>query len=203
MPDQPKRPDLMTHYRDAFGAVRRDPVPWVLVSTVWFAVTLLTCGMASLLFPAFTREVGAALAEGRGPRLGPAFDTSNAGQDLVNGAIWLGAMSIGSTVGGVGGVIASAVLQLLPSLAADDRYEPMDNARLAVKHALKHPTEHLVFLVVSWAGGFAAISTFFFLFPIVIPIITIAHWRWYESVRHELDELAVQAGIPRRPALEG
>lgn len=203
MSEEPKRRDLVTYYKDAFDALRRDPVPWVLVSTVWLAVTLLTCGMASLLFPAFTREVGAALAERRGPRIGPAFDTSNASQDLINGGIWLGALSIGSAIGGVGGVIASAVLQLLPSLAADDRYEPMDNARLAVKHAMKHPTEHLVFLVVSWAGGFVAISTFFFLFPIVIPLISIAHWRWYETVRDEIDEMAQQAGIQRRPALEG
>jgi hypothetical protein len=203
MSEEPKRRDLTSYYTDAFHALRRDPVPWVLVSTVWLVVTLLTCGMASLLFPAFTREVGAALNEQRGPRIGAAFDTSNASQDLVNGGIWLGAMSIGSTLGGVGGVIASAVLQLLPSLAADDRYAPMDNAKLAVKHAMKHPTEHLVFLVVSWAGGFVAISTFFFLFPIVIPLISIAHWRWYETVRDEIDEMAEQAGIPRRPVLEG
>jgi uncharacterized membrane protein len=100
-------------------------------------------------------------------------------------------------------VLATAVLQLLPGLAADDRYDPMDNAKLAVKHAMNHPTEHLVFLVVSWAGGFVAISTFFFLFPLVIPAISIAQWRWYAAVRGELDALAEQAGMRRRPALEG
>lgn len=198
-----RRRDLSACYSDAFHVFRRDPIPWMFVSTVWLVVTLLTCGMASLLFPAFIREVGAALEEQRGPRIGAAFDTSNSGQDLVNGGIWLAAMSIGSTLGGVGGVIASAVLQLLPNLGADDRYAPMDNANLAVKHAMKHPAEHLTFLAASWAGGFLAVSTFFLLFPVVIPLTSIAHWRWYEAVRDELDELAAQAGIQRRPVLEG
>lgn len=203
MAEPTARPGVLDHYRDAFGTLMRDPVAWVLVSTVWFVVTLLTCGMATLLFPAFTREVGAALAEERGPRIGAAFDTTHAGDDVVNGGIWLGAISIGSAVGGVGGVLATLVLQLQPSLAAERRYEPMDNAKLAVKHAMAHASEHIIFLVASWAGGFAAISTFFFLFPVVIPLISIAHWRWYEAVRHEIDEIADREGIQRREALPG
>ncbi len=201
-PTPPRKPDVLDHYRDAWDVFRRDPVPWVVFSTVFLAVTLFTCGLGGLQMVPYTRETGAALREGRAPQVGAIFDFSRLGTDLVAALIWSLAMSFGASLAGIGGAIAALALQFLTPIAAEDRYEPVQAAQLSIQHVLGNVKDHLVFALVSWAGAFVAISTFFVLFPVVLPLLSIAHWRFWESEREVVEALAVKAGYtPREGAL--
>lgn len=201
-PTETRKPDVLDHYRQAWAVFLREPVSWVIYATVFLAAVLFTCGLAGLLMGTYTRELGAAVREERAPRVGAAFDLSRVGNDLVNGLIWSMAISFGASFAGFGGPLAALALQFHTPLAAEDRYDPAQVVQLSAKHVLANLKDHLVFSLVSWAGTFVAISTLFVLMPVVMPVVGIAHWLFFESERDALEELARQGNYtPRESAL--
>ncbi|MCB9779591.1 MAG: hypothetical protein H6742_13590 [Alphaproteobacteria bacterium] len=203
MDAQPAPTSVTEYYSRAWTIVREDLVSWVLFYAVFTGVALVTCGLGSILMPNALREVRDALAADRPPAIGALFDMQHLTDDLINYVIWMGAITVGSAAGGIGGSIAAVLLQFQMPLAADDAYAPMDNAKLSFKHVAKHPSDHVIFMLLSGALGMLAVSLCLLPLPFLAPIINVAHWLWYVDSRAELDELAREAGIKPTRQLPG
>ena len=187
--------DVIDIYKRAWTEVQKNLVGWVVIYTVFLLVVLGTCGLGAILMPNLTREIRDCLREDRGPSMGALFDTRRISNDLINYLIYFGGMTLGGAVGGIGGTIAAVFLQFQMPLAAQDRYAPLDNARLSAKHVMAHAADHIVFFLMASAMGFIAVFTCLLAMPLIGPLIGVAHWLWFEEARFELDALALELGI--------
>jgi hypothetical protein len=182
--------DMLEYYRRGWAEVSKNLVGWVVLYIAFMAVTMLTCGLGGILYPNLVREARAVVRDGSSPQIGRLFDTSRLANDLINYLIYYGGMMAGSAAGGVGGIIAAVLLQFQMPMAAEDRYAPIDNAKLSLQHVTEHPADHLVFILVSYALTLPALMLCMLPLPIIGPVVLVAHWLWYEDVRGELDEYA-------------
>lgn len=185
----------MDIYKRAWEEVQPHLLGWIVFYTVFTAITFATCGLGGLLMPNVMRELRDTRLEGRGPSIGRLFDMQRAANDLVNYLIWYGAIIVGSAAGGIGGTIAAVALQFQMALAADDRYAPMDNAKLSMKHVGAHLGDHVIFMVISSAMAMFAVMLCLLPLPLVGPIMGMATWLWYEQSREELERMAAEGGI--------
>ena len=195
----------LDYYKKAWVIVRADLLSWALFYTLFIGLSLLTCGLAGLLAPNVSRELRDAHREQRGPEPGALFRMDRLANDLINAVIWLGALSAGGAMGGVGSAVAAVGLQFQMPLAADDRYSPIDNSRLCLKHVGAHLGDHVVFFLI--ASGLGMVSVFLCLLPlpIIAPVLGMATWLWYEDSREEIDRMAAEGGIRllEGPTVEG
>lgn len=191
------------YYKRAWEIVRQDLGAWIVFYGVFVGIALVTCGLGSILMPNALREVRDGVAEDRPPQVGRLFDMANITNDFINYAVWMGAITIGSAAGGIGGTIAAVILQFQMPLAADDRYAPLDNAKLSFKHVGQHAADHVIFMLISGALGMFAVFLCLLPLPLVAPVINVAHWLWYQDARDEIDDLARKAGIRATDQLPG
>lgn len=186
---------ITDHYSRAWVELQKNPMAWVVFYAVFSGVAVMTCGLGFLLMPNVLREVRDSLAGDRAPELGAMFRTDRLGNDVFNmGILWV-AISAGSLIAGIGGTVAAFALQMLSPLAADDRYAPLDNAKISLQHVLAHAGDHFVFFLI--AGALVSASSMLCLLPLLVamPLIGVAHWLWYQQVRGELDDIAAKEGI--------
>ena len=80
-------------------------------------------------------------------------------------------------------------------MAADDRYTPVDNAKLSLKHVSEHATDHIVFALITYAITLPALLMCMLPMPIVGPIVIMAHWLWYADNRDQLEAYATEQDI--------
>ncbi len=182
-------------FRRAWAELRPHLLGWILFYTAFTVLALGTCGLAGLLLPNTLRELRDARREARGPRISRLFDLSHLQNDLLNYLVFYGAVLVGGAAAGIGSSLAALALQQQMPLAAEDRFAPLDNARLSLQHVLAHPAQHLGYLLISTALVLASMALCFLPLPLVAPLIGMAHWLLYEESVGELDELARQAGI--------
>lgn len=187
--------DVLALYKRGWAEVQKHLVAWMVLYTVFLLVTLGTCGLGAVLWPNLMREIRDALAEDRAPGLSTLFRTDRLTNDLINYLVYFGAMTVGGAMGGIGGSVAALFLQMLMPLAAEDRYAPLDNARISAKHVMAHLGDHVVFLAVGTGVGMLAVVTCLLALPLVGPVMGVAHWLWYQEARFELDALALDLGI--------
>lgn len=185
----------MDLFRRAWAELRPHLLGWFLFYTAFTLLALGTCGLAGLLLPNSLRELRDARREARGPRISRLFDLSHLQNDLLNYLVFYGAVLVGGAAAGFGSSLAALALQQQMPLAAEDRYAPLDNARLSFKHVLAHPAQHLGYLLISTALVLGSMALCFLPLPLVAPVIGMAHWMLYEEAAGELDEMARQAGI--------
>lgn len=183
------------YYKNAWAEVQPNLVGWIVFYTVFIGISMLTCGLGGLLMPNAVRELRDTRLEGRGPELGRLFDMRRAANDLINYLVWFGAITVGSAIGGIGGSIAAVALQFQMPLAADDRYSPLDNARLSLKHVGSHVGDHIVFMLIATLISTVAVFMCLLPLPIIAPVIGMAQWLWYEDARAELEQFASEGGI--------
>lgn len=187
--------DIIDYYRRGWAEVQKNLVGWAIFYTAFMAVTIFTCGLGGILYPNVVRETRTVYRDGGGPQLSSLFSTEHLTNDLVNYLIYYGGMMAGSAAGGIGGVIAAVILQFQMPMAAEDRYAPLDNAKLSLQHVSDHPADHLIFILVTYALTLPAMMLCMLPLPIVGPVVLMAHWLWYEDVRSELDTIAAGKGI--------
>lgn len=188
--------DMVSYYRRSWAVVSQDLVSWVIFYAAFLGVALLTCGLGGILYPNVMRETASVARNGGSPRISAIFHTEDLTNDFINYACYYGGMLVGGMAGGVGSLIAAALLQFQIPMAAEDRYAPTDNARLSMQHVIDHPSEHIVFLLLSYALTLPAIFLCMLPMPLIGPVLVMAHWLWYDDVRSELDALAEQKGVP-------
>ena len=188
--------DMVSYYRRGWALVSQDLVSWVIFYSVFLGVTLLTCGLGGLLHPNLMRETARVARDGGSPQIAAIFRTENLTNDFLNYLCYYGGMLVGGIAGGLGSLVAAALLQFQIPMAAEDRYAPVDNARLSTQHVIDHPGEHLFFLLIAYALTIPAVMLCFLPMPFVGPVLVTAHWFWYEDVRSEIDTLAEQKGMP-------
>lgn len=186
---------ITDYYSKAWAEVSKNLVAWVVLYTAFIAVTVFTCGLGAILLPNVFREVRDALAEGRAPGMGGLFRTDRLGNDVFNLVILYGAMAVGSMLAGLGAPVAGVLLQMVTPLAADDRYAPLDNAKISFKHVLAHLGDHVVFFLI--ANVLIWVSAALCGLPLLVamPVIGVAQWLWYNDVRAELDGIAESEGV--------
>ena len=182
------------------GRVQKNLVGWIVFYIVFIGVTILTCGLGGLLMPNAMREIRDCYRDDRGPEIGALFRMDRITNDLINYLVYFGAMTLGGAAGGIGGTVAMVLLQFQMPLAAEDRYQPLDNAKLSLKHVSAHAGDHVVFVIISTGLGMLSAAFCLLPLPVVAPVIAMAHWLWYEDVREEIDGIAVDAGVK---AIEG
>ena len=189
--------DMVSYYRRGWATISQDLISWALFYSVFFGVTLLTCGLGGILYPNLMRETGASVQGATSPKISAIFQTENLTNDFINYGCYYGGILVGGMAGGIGSLVATALLQFQIPMAAEDRYAPADNARLSVQHVIDNPGEHMVFLIISYALMIPAFLLCLIPLPLVGPIVVVAHWLWYDDTRSELDALAAQKGVPR------
>lgn len=187
--------DIVDYYKRGWTEVSRHLVGWVVFYSAFLAVTVLTCGIGGILYPNLMREAGEVARDGGPPQLSNLFRTDHLANDFINYLVYYGAMMAGSAAGGIGGFIAAVVLQFQMPMAADDRYSPIDNAKLSLQHVTEHPADHLVFLLIAYAITLPALLLCLLPMPLVGPIMIMAHRLWYDDIREELDTIASSKGI--------
>ncbi|MDG1478233.1 MAG: hypothetical protein P8R54_01515 [Myxococcota bacterium] len=182
--------NIVDYYQRGWVEVQKNLFGWMIFYTAFMAVTIFTCGLGGILYPNIVREVRTSYRDGSGPQLSSLFNTEHLANDLINYLIYYGGILLGGAVGGIGGPIASLILQFQMPLAADDRYAPMDNAKLSLQHVSDHPGDHIVFLLMTYVLTIPTILFCLLPLPIVGPVLLMAHWLWYEDIRSELDTIA-------------
>ena len=187
--------DIVEYYRRGWAEVQKNLIGWVAFYTVFLVVTLVTCGLGGILYPNLMREAGEVARDGGPPQIANLFRTDHLNNDFINYLIYYGGMMLGSAAGGIGGIVAAVILQFQMPLAAEDRYDPIDNAKLSLQHVTDHAVDHLVFILIAYALMLPAIFLCMLPLPIVGPVAVMAHWLWYEDIRGELDEYAQQKEI--------
>lgn len=187
------------YFKRGWAEVQEHLVGWIVLYAVFVAVALGTCGLGGILMPNVLREIRAVHEERRPPALGALFRMDRASDDIVNYLVYFGAMTLGGAAGGIGGSVAAVLLQFQMPLAAEDRYAPLDNARISLKHVVEHLGDHVLFMLISTALGMLAVFTCLLALPIVGPVLGYAHWLWYLDCRDELDRIAEQAGVKALP----
>ncbi len=182
------------YYSKAWGELSKNLVSWVIFYLVFMVVAGFTCGLGIVLMPNVMREVRDCVATGRGPEIGALFKFDRISNDAVNAILFYAAIFVGSWVI-IGSLVAAVLLQLLFPLAADDRYAPMDNAKLSVKHVLAHLGDHIVFFLIG--AAIVTISSLLCYVPVLVaaPLVGIAQWLWYQDLRAELDQIASAEGV--------
>ncbi len=187
--------DVTEYYKRGWAEVQQELAGWLVFYGVFIAITMFTCGLGGLLMPNVMREIRDTHREQRAPDIGRLFVMDHLVDDIVNWLIYFGAISIGGAAGGIGGTLAAVALQFQMPLAAEGRYQPIDNAKLSLKHVGQHVGDHVMFMVIASVLGI--VSVFFCLLPLIIigPVIGKAHWLWYEDARAELDGFAADMGI--------
>ena len=189
--------DIVSYYTRGWAEVQKHLVGWVVFYTAFLAVTLLTCGLAGVLYPNLLREAKEVSEDGGPPQLANLFRTDHLSNDVFNYIIYYVAMLVGSMAGGLGAPVGALLLQFQLPMAADDRYSPVDNAKISVQHVLKRPADHLVFILVSYVLIIPAMLLCMLPLPIVGPVAVMALWLWYADTREELDAIAASENIPR------
>lgn len=187
--------NVLDYFKRGWAEVQENLVGWIVLYTVFVAIALATCGLGGLLMPNVMREIRDVHEQRRPPELGALFRMDRISNDIINYLVYFGAMTLGGAAGGIGGTIAAVALQFQMPLAAEDRYQPLDNAKLSVKHVMEHLGDHVVFMLASTALGMLAALTCLLALPLVGPVIGMAHWLWYLDNREELDRIASQSGI--------
>ncbi|MFT5683093.1 MAG: hypothetical protein ACI8RZ_004020 [Myxococcota bacterium] len=187
--------DVVDYYKRGWVEVQKNLVGWALYYTAFMGITIFTCGLGGILYPNVVREARTVARDGGGPQLGSLFNTEHLTNDLVNYLIYYGGMMAGSAAGGVGGIVAAVLLQLQMPMAAEDRYSPVDNAKLSLQHVSEHPADHFIFILMTYALTLPAIMLCLLPLPIVGPVVVMAHWLWYEDLRAELDTYAENKDI--------
>lgn len=187
--------NVLDYYQKGFNEVSKNLVPWVLFYFVFGIAVTFSCGLAGVFSASALREVRDALAGGRGPEIGNIFRTDQINNDAVNWLIFLGAVMLGSLVGGIGGTIAGVLLQMHMPLAAENRFLPMDNAKLSVRHVSAHAVDHIVFFIAS--GVLIAVASMLCFVPVLVavPVAQAAMWLWYMDSREEINGFAQTDGI--------
>jgi hypothetical protein len=185
----------MDTYKAAWQEIQPHLFSWVIFYLVFMTVSLGTCGLGGILMPNVMRELRDTRREGRGPSIGRLFEMRHIANDLINYLVWYGAIMVGSAAGGIGGTVAAVALQFQMALAADDRYAPLDNARISMKHVGAHLGDHVVFMVISTAMVMAALMLCMLPLPLIGPIMGMATWLWYEQSQQELQQMATEAGL--------
>ncbi len=187
--------DVVALYKRAWAQVSDDLGSWVVLYLVFFLLNLFTGGLAVVLMPNLHRELRDAKAQGRGPEVGKLFDFTHISTDAVAGLVYLAAMYVGSIAAGIGTTVAALALAFIMPLAADNRFEPLDNAKLSAQHAFGNLPAHGVFLVATFALAMLGLLTCGFGFILIGPLIGMATQMFYEDSREELDELARGMGL--------
>ena len=193
--------DVWSFYKQARDEVSREPVAHAVVAGVFVALNVLSGGLGVLLLPNYLRELRAAEAEQRLPDTARLFDTSRLNSDVTNGLIYLAAVLLGSWACGVGASAAALLLGLQMPLAATDRYEPLDNAKLSARHALDHLQDHVRFFGVAVLLVTASLLLCGLPLLVVLPVLSLAQNHFFDAVQSDLDALAEREGIVARPVL--
>ena len=187
--------DVVALYKRAWAQVSDDLGSWVVLYAVFFLLSVFTGGLAVVLMPNLHRELRDVRAEGRGPEVGNLFRFDHISTDAVAGLVYLGAMYVGSLAAGLGTTIAAVALAFLMPLAADNRFEPLDNAKLSAQHVVGHIAPHVMLFAATFVLAMIGIFTCGLAFVVVGPLIGMATQMYYEDCREELDELARGMGL--------
>ena len=187
--------DPIALYRRAWDALKPNLMGWVVFYGVFFFVSLVTGGLGIVLMPNAHRELRDARAEARGPDISRLFRFDRIGNDVVNGVIFIGATWLGGMAAGIGASIAAVLLEMLMPLAAEDRYSPVDNAKLSVHYVLKNLGEAGTVFLIASALAFLGVFTFCLAFPVILPLIGMATQIYYEDKKAEMDEMAKGMGL--------
>ena len=83
-------------------------------------------------------------------------------------------------------------------LAAEDRYAPLDNAKLSLKHVGAHLMDHIAFMTIGTLLILPTLCLCLLPLPFVLPIFGVAQWLWYERESANFDAMAEQSGILRQ-----
>jgi hypothetical protein len=182
-------------YKEAWAVVKKDYVAWLLLYGVFFLVVTFTMGIGGVLFPNVLRESRDAIRESRAPGIGPLFDFTHIANDLFNYGVYYVALALASFVGLT--FIPQIALSWQMMLAAEDRYSPVDNAKLSLKHVTAHLGDHVIFMLIASAIVLPTLCLCLLPLPFVLPIIGAATVVWYEREKDNFDAMAEEAGIPR------
>jgi len=192
--------DVVSLYKRAWAEVSDDLASWIVIYLVFMMVSLFTGGLGVVLMPNLHRELRDARAENRGPEVARLFQFDQIGDDAVAGIVYLAALTLGSLAAGIGTSIAALALAFLMPLAADNRYEPIDNAKLSAQHVLGHLVPHALLLSASVVLAMVGIFTCGLGFLIAGPLMGMAVQLYYEDSRQEIDDLAATMGLRARIA---
>lgn len=186
----------LDYYKKAWDVVAKDLVGWFIFNLVW-VFTIPICGLGLLLMANVTRESKAAIAEGRAPSIGALFSFSTIGRDIVAIIIFAVAMSLGSGVSfGLLSIVFLLLFQFLFPILADDRYEPVDCAKLSAKFFLADWQKPTIFGAIGLGVSIAG-SMFFITSPLAMAIREVATRLYYEDNRGAVDAIAASEGIQR------
>jgi len=183
-------------YKQAWDVVKKDYVAWLVLYGVFFLVVSATMGLGGVLWPNVLRETRQAVREERAPGLSLLFNLDKLANDAINYVVYYGAIMATSMVGLT--VFAQVGLSWQMVLAAEDQYSPIDNAKLSVKHVLGNLGDHVMFMLVASALILPTMCLCFLPLPLVMPIVGVAQWLWYEREIQHFDTLATDSGIPRQ-----
>lgn len=193
--------DVLPLYKQARDEVLREPGAHAVVAGVFLALNVVTGGLGILLMPNYLRELRAARNEDRLPDTARLFDTAKLNSDITNGLVYLGAILLGSWACGLGASAAAVLLGLQMPMAAEDRYEPLDNAKLSAKHALEHLPVHGRFFLIATLMVFGSLLLCGLPLLLVLPILSVAQNLFHDAVRAQIEAVANREGIVSRTAL--
>lgn len=170
-------------YKKALAVYQRDPAPWSILYGVVLLAAIATAGLGAILVPNAIRATREALDEERPPDLQRLFVF---GDDLLEDAIAVGGVIVGSMVAGSFlGPLASLVsilLGLAPPAVTEPSVGGLDALQLSVGYVQKEPVAVFVFGILSSLINTPAVCCFFPLFA-TLPITGIAHTLFYEKHR--------------------
>jgi hypothetical protein len=184
------------HFQRSWAVVQKNLGAWVLYFLAFMGVSVVTGGLGMLLTFNVFRGVRDAVREERGPVIGSIFKLDQVQRDLPALATFLGAIFVGSAVGGIGGYLAHILLGWVPMLATEDRFASGDLWKISLKAAQDDWQELVVFSLI--AGGITMASFCLCGVPLIValPVCAVAQWLMYESHRDRLLEIAAAEGIP-------
>ena len=183
-------------YKDAWGVVKKDYLAWVVLYGLFLLVATVTFGFGGVLMPNVLRESRDAIAEGRGPKAGALFDFSRIANDVFSYGVYYLAITVTSFIGMT--FIAQIGLGWQMLLAAEDRYAPLDNAKLSFKHAMSHLGDHVLFMLLGSALVLPTACLCFLPLPLVMPIFGAAQVIWFNRERENFESMADASGILRQ-----
>lgn len=191
------------YYQRGFNEVSKNIVGWAAFFFVFMLVVGFSMGLGGVFSANVMREVRRSLDEGRAPDVNAIFRMDNINNDVVNWFIFVGAVMLGGLVGGLGGTVAAVVLQMHMPLAAKNRYQPMDNAKLSWRHVSTHVADHIVFFLVGVA--LTAVAAMFCFLPLLLvaPVSQAALMLWFKDSEGEIDGFAAGDGLKPIASIEG
>ena len=185
----------MDYFKYAWSVVKEDLVAWIILGLVVAVANQFFIGL--FLMPQLIRVVRKSMADNMAPAIGDYFNFDHISNDAITMVVLIAVYFVSALACYLPIFAAIPLLFWAQHLAAENRYEPIDNLKASFAHAKENFGTIFVTLFVIWLCGMAVVMVTCGLGGLVImPMMIVAFEKFYQDNRADIFAAAEAAGVP-------